>query len=184
MFASDNVLGADNQQERLGPYLAGYVDGEGSFHVGIQKSRNVSIGYQMVPEFHVSQNSERSKVLRILKETLGCGYIKPNHRSKDNDKTDVFVVRNRRELLTRVIPFFESNPMLSPKQEDFEKFSTVVKAMDEGKHLEKSSLIKLMRIAFSMNGNGRYRKFDILEIEKDLESSETIRQSPGIPDKI
>ena len=41
-------MSADNQQERpdvwLGYYIAGFVDGEGSFHVAIQKSRNVKIG--------------------------------------------------------------------------------------------------------------------------------------------
>jgi hypothetical protein len=184
MFGSDNASSADNQQERLDSYLAGYVDGEGSFHVGIQKSRNVSIGYQLVPELHVSQNSERNQVLRILRKTLGCGYIKPNHPGMSKDKTDVFVVRNREDLLNKVIPFFESNPLLSPKQKDFEKFSLVVKAMDDGKHLETNGFLVLLRIAFSMNGNGRYRKFDILQIEKDLESSETIRQSPVNPGKI
>jgi hypothetical protein len=30
------VTAPDNQQERLDDYLAGYVDGEGSFHVAIQ----------------------------------------------------------------------------------------------------------------------------------------------------
>src|SRR5215216_3207268 len=32
------VITPDNQQERLDDYLAGYVDGEGSFHVAIQRN--------------------------------------------------------------------------------------------------------------------------------------------------
>jgi len=178
MFASENVMGADNQQERLNQYLAGYVDGEGSFHIGIQRSKNVRPGYQLVPELHVSQNSDRAQVLKILKNTLDCGYIKANHLAKSNDNTSVFVVRNRKDLIMKVIPFFERHPMLSPKQEDFLKFKDIVKAMDEGQHLKKNSFKKLVRIAFSMNGNGKYRKFDLSEIEADLESSETIRQNP------
>ena len=35
---SDNPIGADNQQERLDDYLAGYVGGEGSFHVAVQRN--------------------------------------------------------------------------------------------------------------------------------------------------
>ena len=50
----------DNQQERLDDYLAGYVDGEGSFHVAIQRNPSTRFGWQLVPEFHVSQNPERS----------------------------------------------------------------------------------------------------------------------------
>ena len=33
------VITPDNQQERLDDYLAGYVDGEGSFHVAINGTR-------------------------------------------------------------------------------------------------------------------------------------------------
>jgi hypothetical protein len=35
---SDNAIGADNQQERLDAYISGYVDGEGSFHVAVQRN--------------------------------------------------------------------------------------------------------------------------------------------------
>jgi hypothetical protein len=48
------VTAPDNQQERLDDYLAGYVDGEGSFHVAIQRNPSTRFGWQLVPEFHVS----------------------------------------------------------------------------------------------------------------------------------
>ena len=73
------MTGADNQQERPGYYIAGYVDGEGSFHVAIQKNRYTQVGYQLVPEFRVSQNLERNSVLELIREILKCGYIKQNH---------------------------------------------------------------------------------------------------------
>src|ERR671919_3211170 len=75
---SDNPIGADNQQERLNDYLAGYVDGEGSFHVAIQKNPSTKFEWQLVPEFHVSQNPERASILQLLKERLGCGRIQAN----------------------------------------------------------------------------------------------------------
>ena len=113
------MVGADNQQERLGNYIAGYVDGEGSFHIGIQKSQYVKLGYQLVPEFHVSQNTDRNEVLVLIKEILGCGYIKPNDKNNPNDNSEVLVVRDRKDLTTKVIPFFEQYPIISSKQEDF-----------------------------------------------------------------
>jgi hypothetical protein len=63
VYDSDNVTGADNQQERLDSYIAGYVDGEGSFSVSVQRNRSCRIGFQLVPEFHVSQNGDRAQVL-------------------------------------------------------------------------------------------------------------------------
>ena len=62
-MGSENPIGADNQQERLDAYLAGFVDGEGTFHVAVQRNPSTRAGLQLVPEFHVSQNPERREVL-------------------------------------------------------------------------------------------------------------------------
>src|SRR4030067_2889899 len=130
--ASENVMTADNQQERLDAYLAGYADGEGSFHVAVERNPSCQLGIQLVPEFHVSQNEERSSVLERMKERLGCGYIKPNHRLRSNDRSQVFVVRNCEDLTRKVVPFFQRNPLLLSKQDDFTKFSAIVIALGRG----------------------------------------------------
>ena len=78
VYDSDNVTGADNQQERLDGYISGYVDGEGSFSVSIQRNSTCRVGFQLVPEFHVSQNGERAQVLELIRDRLGCGRIRPN----------------------------------------------------------------------------------------------------------
>jgi hypothetical protein len=149
------VTGADNQQERLDGYISGYVDGEGSFSVSVQRKGTCRVGYQLVPEFHVSQNDDRAQVLELIRERLGCGYIKPNSR---HDHALVLVVRNRRDLLGRVIPFFERVPMLSTKQADFERFARVVRGMAARRHLTFNGFSELLELALSMNGSGRHRK--------------------------
>jgi hypothetical protein len=68
------------------------------------------------------------------------------------------VVRKREDLLTRVIPFFESNPLVSSKQRDFEAFARIVRAMSGGVHLQQDGLAALVTEALSMNGGGRYRR--------------------------
>ena len=50
-------------------YIAGFVDGEGSFHVAFQRNPDVRIGWQAVPEFHVSQNVSSRHVLEAIRET-------------------------------------------------------------------------------------------------------------------
>ena len=154
---SDNASGADNQQERLDPYIAGFIDGEGSFHVAIQRNPSTRLGWQLIPEFHVSQNAERRQVLDLIATRFGCGRIRDNHRGS-NDRTLVYVVRNRDHLLTRVIPFFERQPLLSDKQRDFETFASIVKAMNLGVHLTEEGLAALKASAITMNGGGRHRR--------------------------
>ena len=170
------MTGADNQQERLDGYISGYVDGEGSFSVVVNRNPTCRLGYQLVPEFHVSQNGDRAQVLNLIQERLGgCGYIKRNGL---RDRALVYVVRRRADLLTEVIPFFESSPLLSAKQAEFEKFSMIVKAMALGHHRTRVGFRELLEIAISMNGNGRSRKHRWLEvIDSQPESSETVRQT-------
>ena len=149
------MTGADNQQERLDSYIAGYVDGEGSFSVSVQRNPTCRVGFQLVPEFHVSQNGDRAQVLELMRERLGCGYSKPNSR---RDRALVFVVRKRGDLLERVIPFFERNPLLSTKRMDFEKFASIVREQELGHHRSEAGFRRLLDTALSMNGAGRFRK--------------------------
>ena len=88
------MQGADNQQERLDGYIAGYVDGEGSFSVTVNRNSTSKLKFQLVPEFHVSQNGDRREVLDLIKRRLDCGYIKRNGRKdravvllSDDDRT-------------------------------------------------------------------------------------------------
>ena len=173
-------MGADNQQERPGEiksYISGFVDGEGCFSITIQRSGNVRLGIQVIPEFHVSQHQNRTEVLEVIRRELGCGYIKPNDPGNPRDQTSVFVVRNIDDLRNKVIPFFRKSPLISIKQRDFEKFSRVVSLMKEGGHLRKDSLVTILKIAYSMNFSGKYRKQKFEDIISRLESSETVRQN-------
>jgi len=149
------VSGADNQQERLDGYITGYVDGEGSFSVSVQRNTSCRVGFQLVPEFHVSQNGDRAQVLEILRQRLGCGYIKPNSK---HDRALVLVVRNRKDLLERVIPFFERCPLLSAKHAEFERFARIVRNMALGSHRTQAGFEALLDEALAMNGSGQYRK--------------------------
>ena len=161
-------MSADNQQGRLSDalcyYIAGFVDGEGSFHIAIQKSLNVKMGWQVIPEFHVSQNQDRIVVSEAIQKVFGCGYIRPNHRTRKNDNTFVFVVRNHRDLKERVIPFFKKFKLISAKNDDFCKFAAVVEMITRDSHLQREGLKEIIKIAFSMNNNGKNRKLKISNI--------------------
>ena|SRR5581483_925376 len=173
-MGSDNPIGADNQQERLDAYLAGFVDGEGTFHVAVQRNPSTRSGWQLVPESHVSQNPERREVLDLLERRLGCGYIRENHRGS-RDASLVLVVRRRKDLIERVIAFFDSQPLLSSKQAEYLVFRSIVLAMARGEHLEPEGFAALRARALTMNGGGRYRR---VHRQVSPESSEAICRTP------
>lgn len=181
-------MGADNQQERpresLSHYIVGFVDGEGTFHVAIQRRKDLPNGFQLIPEFHISQHKEKSSILEKIKDFLGCGYLKLNHPGSTRDVTKVYIVRNRQDLLEKIIPFFEKYPLISEKRQDFLKFAQIVKSMGQGRHLSRKGLVDLTRLAFSMYSNGRYRKLKLKIVLSLMESSETVRQLPKGKDTV
>jgi hypothetical protein len=66
--------------------------------------------------------------------------------------------------MERVIPFFRRNPLLSAKGETFERFAIIVTQMEAGEHHSRSGFERLVRLAFEMNGGGRYRKWALGEV--------------------
>jgi hypothetical protein len=74
--------------------------------------------------------------------------------------------------MTKVIPFFEREPLISSKQVEFTVFAQIVRAMQIGEHLTDAGFIHLKGLALTMNGGGKYRRVH------RPESSETICRTP------
>jgi hypothetical protein len=175
-----NVLSADNQQERpkIQPwYVAGFVDGEGTFHVALTQSKENRFRWRIIPEFHVNQNNPSKTTLEDIKRLFDCGYIQQNHSKSKRDETWVYVVRKRDDLHKKIIPFFRRYPLRTQKKNDYELFKRVIEMMSQNQHYTKAGLKKIIDIAYRMNGEGKYRKISKQYIIESLESSETIRRT-------
>jgi hypothetical protein len=165
---SDNVSNTDNQQERLEGWIVGFVDGEGCFSVSIIKNSTTKNGWQLFPEFVVTQGIKSINALEAIKKYFGCGNIYVNRR-KDNHKENLcrYCVRSVHDLSEKIIPFFQKNQLQTAKQSDFEKFVRIVGMVKEKKHFARSGMKKIAYIIQEMN-----RKVPA----RFLKSSETTRQ--------
>jgi hypothetical protein len=178
---SDNASGdPDYQQGRLEAYLSGFTDGEGTFSVAVTRRPGLEFGYQLIPEFRVSQNRERVVVLETLRSVLGCGRIVPNDRHNPSDRTMVFIIRRKADLVGRLIPFFDRNPLLSPKRESYMLFRMIVFGLMSKEHHTRSGFERLVAAAFQMNGGGRYRR---TKIEQILSPQNPQRLYAGLPER-
>ncbi len=165
----ENVPGADNQQERLdAQWITGFVDGEGCFHIAISRLPEMTLGWQVLPEFRVVQHQRDVALLQRLKEYFGFGVVGRNHGDRQE-----FRVRGM-ENLEKLIRFFNEHPLQSDKRKDFELFCQVVDMMKQKEHLTKEGLKNIANIASQMN-----RK-----VQRHLESPETIRQNSRQESKI
>ena len=142
---SKNVLGADNQQERLKfiGWIVGFVDGEGCFSVSVFKNRTTKSGYQVMPEFVVTQGQKSLDSLQIIKDFFGCGAIYVNRRY-DNHTENIYryCVRSLKDLNEKIIPFFKANRLLTYKKNDFETFCKAVEMKLSNLHLQAGGLQK------------------------------------------
>ena len=153
---SKKASDADNQQERLNfaIWIVGFVDGEGCFTVSFfthPKSR-LRLKWQVFPEFVITQEMKSQRALQRIKKFFGCGKIYLNKR-RDNHHEHLlkFVVRDRNDLLTKIIPFFEENVLISAKKNDFRIFAKIVKMMQKGKHLQEKGLNAIRLMVQKMN---------------------------------
>ncbi len=159
-------MGADNQQERLDAlWITGFTDGEGCFHVSINRILEMSLGWQVLPEFRIVQHEKDESVLYKIKEYFGFGDVKINRTDKHGTRKE-FRVRGL-ENLNKIIKFFEENPLRTSKKKDFENFKKIILLMNNKEHLTKEGLDKIAKFISEMNRKPKL---------KYLESSETICQ--------
>ena len=168
-MSSKKVYSADNQQERLKNvgWVIGYVDGEGCFSVSIFKNKTTKFGWQIFPEFVVTQGEKSKKTLKILENFFNCGKIYINKRyDNHNENIYRYCVRTRKELTEIIIPFFKKNQLKTAKKEDFEIFAKIIEMMNKNVHANLIGMRKIARLIEKMN----QKKSSVF-----LESSETTR---------
>lgn len=127
-------------------WITGFVDGEGCFHVGINKHSEMSSGFQVLPEFTVVQHERDVQVLHALKSHFGCGVVRSNHGDRM-----AYRVRGVDQLRQHIVPHFTKHPLQTRKRQDFIKFERVLRMMEAGDHLTAEGIEAIRRIAAQMN---------------------------------
>jgi LAGLIDADG endonuclease len=185
---SDNPSGADNQQERpsstdwldriqcdLGNWVAGFVDGEGSFNVPIRRERDRGLPWRVSLSFNVSQIGAEAPGL--LREIFGTGTVRGR-----GDGVFYFEVTKPTDLKDRVFPFFDRFQLRSPKRNDLAVFRTVTELVLSGRHLSASGIEEALSLRGPMNRGGKRRRSDatIIAAFREWESSEAICRAPSM----
>jgi hypothetical protein len=127
-------------------WIAGFVDGEGCFHIGIASHPEMTAKFQILPEFTVLQHKRDVQILFALKTFFKCGVVRVN-----NGDRMAYRVRNLRHLTEIILPFFLQHPLKTKKNIDFLKFRDVVLMMEKKEHLTKHGFEAIKQITMAMN---------------------------------
>lgn len=134
-------------------WVLGFIDGEGCFHVAIQKNNTLRCGYQVQLQFCITQHIQDRELMDQLilfcfslwgKEGVGTvnsdGPLKVQYR-----------IRGMDDLEYHLFPFLEKNPLLTKKRLDYEQFRAVHALMRKGLHLTPEGLAQIRLIKGLMN---------------------------------
>lgn len=187
-MSSDNPSGADNQQERpsssnwldrtpddLGHWIAGFVDGEGSFNVPIRQERDRGLPWRVGLSFNVSQIGPEAP--ELLRHVFGAGTVRGR-----GDGVFYYEVTRLTDLEERVFPFFVRFRLRSPKAKDLEILREIATLVRLGRHLTVAGIQEILILRAPMNRGGKRRRSDVelITVLKNWESSEAIRKAPSL----
>jgi len=185
---SDNPTGAVNQQERpdssgwmdrvprdLGNWVAGFVDGEGSFNVPIRRAQDRGVPWRIGLSFNVSQVGQAAP--QLLQGVFGCGTVRGRR-----DGVFYFEVTTPAALEEAVFPFFDEFPLRTPKVGDLAIFRRITSLVRSGRHLTIAGFEEILALRAPMNRGGKRRRCDeeLIATLRSWESSEAIRRAPSL----
>ena len=164
-MVSDNPSGAGNQQERLGSadwleriptelghYIAGFVDGEGSFNAPIRRARDGRFEWRAGVSFNVSQVG--AELPELLHRTFEVGTVRGRQ-----DGVYYYEVTRPRDLESHVFPFFERFP-LRLKQRDLAVLGEITALIQAGLHNTPQGIDRILTLRAPMNRGGKRRRTD------------------------
>nr|ABM89081.1 putative homing endonuclease [Chlamydiales symbiont of Xenoturbella westbladi] len=108
-------------------WIVGFVDGRGCFHISVNRQKQMTGGYWILPEFTVVQHERDVQVLYALKAYFGCGVVRRNHGN-----WMAYRVRGIEHLTEMIIPFFEKHKLKTRKGVGFQKFRKILLKMKNG----------------------------------------------------
>lgn len=133
-----------------GYYIAGFVDGEGSFFISARRRADFRSGWRLSIHFNVS-NCDRP-ILEICRSSIGCGTIR---QSRPGFYT--LEVEGNASLGSYVIPFFRRFGFLSNKKKaEFRIFQQAYQLLEKGIHTP-DDLDQFLRLRQQLNAQRKTR---------------------------
>ena len=116
------------QKEKLNPhYVAGFIDGEGSFSVSIGVHKTLKRGFEVRPEFEIELRKDDQDILERICKTIGAGKIYDCSYERYGWYPHAkFKITNQRDLIEHLFPFLDRYPLQAKKRKSYALFREIV----------------------------------------------------------
>lgn len=136
-------------------WVTAFIDGEGTFYVGIYKKNDMKMGYQVTLEFSITQHIRDIELMNQLPLFFGCGYLAPDGPTKMQ-----FRIRSVKDIQDHLLPLLDAYPLLSQKGLDSAAFREVHALILAKAHLTTEGLAQIRSIKSTMN-RARMAKYKV-----------------------
>ena len=107
------------------------------------------------PCFQVYQHEKHREILELFRHVFKAGSI---YRKSGTHPVLNYSIDSRRSIIEKVVPFFDRYPLVT-KVDAYQKFRTIVVMMENGEHRTREGFEKIVHLAYSMNQQGKGRKY-------------------------
>ncbi|MDP3975307.1 MAG: LAGLIDADG family homing endonuclease [bacterium] len=148
------------QRKKLNPhYVAGFIDGEGSFSVSIGKHKTLKRRMEIRPEFEIELRADDREILERILITIGCGRIYDLSYERYGWYPHVkYKIGGRKDMVKYLFPFLDRYPLQAKKLKDYKSFKKIVLSMEKKEHLSDKGYQKIVSIRDEMRKNGKKAK--------------------------
>ena len=157
-----NPIGKEQiRRKKLNPhYVAGFVDGEGSFSISIGKDADYKRGVQVRAEFEIELRADDQEILERILVTIGCGRIYDCSYDRYGwYPHSKYKITGSQDMIKYLFPFFDKYRLQAKKAKVYELFKKIVLMYRKKEHLTDIGYKKVVALRDGMRSMGRKHNF-------------------------
>src|SRR3990167_10769884 len=145
------------RRKKLDPhYVVGFIDGEGSFSVGIGKQREAKPGYELRAAFEIELRADDQEILERILVTIGCGRIYDLSYDRYGWYPHVkYKIGSKFDMQKYLFPFFDRHKPQAKKGEVYKRFREIVMMTLRKEHLTDKGFEKIVRLRDEIRARGK-----------------------------
>lgn len=135
-------------------YVAGFIDGEGSFVVGFGRHRTLKRGTEVRLQFSIELRADDAEILHRIMMTIGCGKIYDASYERYGWYPHVtYKIGSTKDMERYLIPFLDRTPLQAKKREVYRVFREIVLMFRRKEHLTDAGFRRIQEL------RAEYRKY-------------------------
>ena len=148
------------RKRKLDPnYIAGFIDGEGSFSISLGKHKTLKRRLEIRPEFEIELRADDREILERILITIGCGRIYDLSYERYGWYPHVkYKIGNAKEMQQFLFPLLDTYPLQAKKREVYVRFKQIVQMFLKKDHLSDRGFNRVLKLREEMRALGKKAK--------------------------